>query len=242
MTYHDPTRHHRRSIRLPGYDYAQAGAYFVTINTHNRECLFGAVVNGEMVLSRFGQVAAEYWGAIPHHFPHVELDAWVVMPNHIHGIVWIVANAGSRPRRGEAFSTAWQGAGSGRPADVALVGVRAVENASPLQDASMPAGLVGANAAPPLDLEDADWPRGASARSLGAITGHFKSLTSRRINRMRHAPGARVWQRNYYEHVVRDDRDLERIRAYIAANPLHWAEDEENPDARRPRGKSSPPW
>jgi putative transposase len=85
----DPTRHHRKSVRLPGYDYSQAGAYFVTIVTWQRECLFGDVLDGEMILSLFGQIADECWRAIPEHFPTVELGAYVVMTNHVHGIVVI---------------------------------------------------------------------------------------------------------------------------------------------------------
>ena len=84
---YNPDIHHRRSIRLRGYDYTRAGAYFVTACTHARECLFGQIVGGEMCLSAFGLVADAYWQSIPDHFAGVELDAFVVMPNHIHGIV-----------------------------------------------------------------------------------------------------------------------------------------------------------
>jgi putative transposase len=83
----DPQRHYRRSIRLGGYDYSRAGAYFVTIVTYRRECLFGEVVNGEMGLNEFGIIADECWRAIPEHFPHVEFAAHIVMPNHVHGII-----------------------------------------------------------------------------------------------------------------------------------------------------------
>ncbi|RMF23817.1 MAG: transposase, partial [Bacteroidetes bacterium] len=83
------TRYHRRSIRLKGYDYTQPGAYFITICTHRRAPLFGRVVDGAMVLNEYGEAAQACWDEIPTHFPHVELDAYVVMPNHIHGILWI---------------------------------------------------------------------------------------------------------------------------------------------------------
>jgi putative transposase len=89
MTKFDPKTHHRRSIRLPGYDYAQAGAYYVTIVTWRRDCLFGEVVDGVMKLSPFGQIADECWRAIPEHFPNVELGAHIIMPNHAHGIIVI---------------------------------------------------------------------------------------------------------------------------------------------------------
>jgi REP element-mobilizing transposase RayT len=85
----DPKIHHRKFIRLQGYDYSQAGAYFVTIVTYQRDCLFGDVVNGEMRLNDFGKIADECWLAIPEHFPNVELGAYVIMPNHAHGVIVI---------------------------------------------------------------------------------------------------------------------------------------------------------
>jgi putative transposase len=87
---YDPTRHHRRSIRLKGYDYTQPGAYFVTLVTHERMPLFGEIVNGEMRLNDIGRVSEQCWLDVPFHFPHVALDAFVIMPNHVHGILWIV--------------------------------------------------------------------------------------------------------------------------------------------------------
>jgi len=78
----DPQKHHRRSIRLQGYDYSQAGAYYVTIVTYHRDCLFGEIINKQMSLNNLGQIADECWGAIPEHFPFMELGAFVVMPNH----------------------------------------------------------------------------------------------------------------------------------------------------------------
>ncbi len=91
---YDPEKHHRRSIRLGGYDYSQPGAYFITLCTHNRQCLFGDVVNGKMVLNGYGKIVEHCWLEIPQHFEHVELDEYVVMPNHIHGII-IIKNVGA---------------------------------------------------------------------------------------------------------------------------------------------------
>jgi len=91
--HYDPQRHHRRSIRLRGYDYTQPGAYYVTIVTQERECLFGEVVDGKMRLNRAGQVARREWERLPCRFPHIRLDAFIVMPNHIHGII-IIDHAG----------------------------------------------------------------------------------------------------------------------------------------------------
>jgi len=190
---YDPRRHRRRSIRLKGYDYTRPGAYFITICTHNREPLFGRVVDGEMVLNEYGEIVWACWREILDHFPHVELDAFVVMPNHVHGIIWIVDDVGTRYAKN--------------------VGARHAKNvramhASPLQS-----------------------PRGPASGSLGAVVGSFKSAVTRRINEMRGTPGARVWQRNYYEHIIRDDRALNAIRRYIAENPLRWHLDRYNPDA-----------
>lgn len=90
---YDPTLHHRRSIRLQGYDYAQAGAYFVTICTQGRECLFGEIVDGQMRLNEAGKMAWNTWHEMPKHYPRVQIDAFMVMPNHIHGIVILVGQA-----------------------------------------------------------------------------------------------------------------------------------------------------
>ena len=89
-------KHYRRSIRLKEYDYSQAGAYFVTICAYNRECLFGDIVDGEMQLNIYGEIVAAFWDEVPSHFKNVELDAFIVMPNHMHGIVIITDSVGAR--------------------------------------------------------------------------------------------------------------------------------------------------
>ncbi|MCX7838639.1 MAG: transposase, partial [Anaerolineae bacterium] len=165
-------------------------AYFVTIVTRNRECLFGDVVDGAMRVNAWGQIVVECWDALPTHFPNVELDAFVVMPNHVHGIIVIVDDAA--PRRGEAFFGL-----SRKP-----------KNASPLHPQP---------------------PRGTQSGSVGAIIQNFKSVSARKINASRDTAGAPVWQRNYYEHIIRNEKSLHAIRAYIENNPAHWAQDDENP-------------
>lgn len=187
----------RRSIRLKGYDYAQPGAYFVTICTQDRQCLFGDIAEGQTRLNTLGEVVLACWANLPHHFPHVELDAFVVMPNHVHGIVVITH------RRGEASGPNTRIPGLAAP------------DASPLLDGTRPG-------------------------SLGAIVQNFKSVSTRRINTMRSAPGLPVWQRNYYEHVIRNEHELDRIREYIASNPMQWAMDSENPDHVRASFKPTP--
>jgi putative transposase len=97
MSNYDPQKHHRRSIRLQGFDYSRAGGYFVTVVTWHRECLFGQVTNREMILSRYGEIVQKWWQEIPVHFPNVETGAFVVMPDHVHGIIFIVERRGTVP-------------------------------------------------------------------------------------------------------------------------------------------------
>ncbi len=179
---YDRDKNHRRSIRLPDYDYTSPGAYFVTICAHQGELLFGKVVGEAVVLSEYGQIARDCWEAIPTHFAQVELDAWVVMPNHLHGILVVTESVGA-------------------------------QHAAPLPSKS---------------------PRtGVRSGSLGAMIRSFKSAATRRINQMRSTPGARIWLRNYYEHVIRNDASLKRIREYIQGNPARWSDDRLHPDASR---------
>lgn len=196
----DPKIHHRRSIRLAGYDYTQPGSYFVTICVHERACILGIVNNGTVTLSRYGSVVEKDWLNIQRHFPEVEFDVLMIMPNHIHGILHILG-------RGEAFSNQNQRAF-----------FKPSENASPLRPAS-----------------------GTQSGSLAAIIQNFKSVSTRKINRIRSMPGFPLWQRDYYEHIVRDETELARIRTYIVNNPLQWESDRENPTATV-RKKSTEPW
>ncbi|MBN2117756.1 MAG: hypothetical protein JW730_14365 [Anaerolineales bacterium] len=176
----DPEKHHRRSIRLKKYDYSQPGGYFITIVTYQRDCLFGEIIGSEMQLNDFGCIVDECWRAIPDHFPNVELGAYVVMPNHVHGI--IVIHAGMAPNSAPSVGA---------------------QHAAPLQKPNVKPG------------------------SLGAIVRSFKSAVTHRIGREVNATG--IWQRNYYEHVIRNHEDWDRIHRYIESNPSLWAEDEENP-------------
>jgi REP element-mobilizing transposase RayT len=185
----DPDKHHRRSLRLKGHDYSQPGAYFVTICTRERECLFGHVVNGEMRLTGAGEIAQRCWEDVSHHFPFVELDAFVVMPNHVHGITVIQG-------RGEASAT-----------PIRVFKEPPESDASPLRQR----------------------PNGTQPGSLSAVVQNFKSISTRKMNAACGAPGTPVWQRGYYEHVVRNEQELMAIREYILGNPARWDEDENNP-------------
>ena len=167
----DKTRGDRRSIRLRGFDYSQVGTYFVTICTLDRTCLFGEVVDGAMRLNAKGTIVDELWREIPEHFSGALIDEYVIMPNHLHGILVFMAASIGAP--GGVIPTTTQGA---------------------------------MNRAP----------------TLGEIVRAFKARVTREV-------GSTVWQRNYYEHIVRDDISLSRIRQYILANPARWELDRENP-------------
>jgi len=175
--------HHRRSVRLKDYDYTSVNGYFVTVCTHNRECLLGEVVDGKMRLNEYGEIAKDEWLKTASVRPNAVLDAFVIMPNHLHGIVILAENVGATRR----------------------VALPEVQRNAPARR-----------------------PKGPQSASLGAIIGQFKSAVSKRINQQRGTPGLPIWQRNYYEHVLREG-ELEHVREYIQNNPLQWEMDSENP-------------
>jgi REP-associated tyrosine transposase len=157
MTY-DPAKHHRRSIRLRGYDYAQTGCYFVTLCTQGHICLLGDVVNEQMEPNPAGRMVSKAWDLLPDHCPRMEIDAHVVMPNHIHAVIVLLP-----------------------PDDEGIL-------------------------------------------SLADVVRRFKTFTTRRytvgVRRYGWLPFAgRLWQRNYHEHIIRNERSLNKIRQYIADNP-----------------------
>ena len=188
----DPRKHHRRSIRLPEYDYSQPGAYYVTIVAWQRECLFGEVVGGEMALSKFGLVAKQQWEKLPKRFPNIELGAFVVMPNHMHGIIMIIDG------RGTADNPNDHDGESSRRAPTHEQFQKPVKG------------------------------------SIPTIVRSYKSAVSYRINLMRGTKDVPLWQRNYYKHVIRDEKDLQNKTDYIKANPILWDEDGENPTNAEP--------
>jgi len=181
---YNPNIHHRKSIRLPGYDYASQGWYFVTICVQDRECLFGEIVENNMILNIIGKIIDYHWRKLSKHFKNIELDQYQIMPNHFHGIIYI-------------------GAGAKHSGEKDAIKCKRVDvNASPLQ-----------------------MPCGTNSGSLGAIIQNFKSVTSRKINKINKSPGSHLWQRNYWESIIRTEKDLNRIRKYICENPLKWTKD-----------------
>lgn len=178
---YDPHKHHRVSIRLKGYDYTLAGAYFITIVAYKREMLFGEIVNGVMRLNRRGEIVREEWFASVNIRKEIKLfeDEFVVMPNHAHGIVWIVEDD-------SRFTV-----DTGHP--------------------------VGADGRPTLRMKP---------KSLSSFVAGFKSSVTKRIRDELNETG--IWQRNYHDRIIRNDKELNAIRDYIESNPGNWAEDEEN--------------
>ncbi len=209
---YNPQKHHRRSIRLKGYDYGQVNAYFVTINVYGRIHLFGEIVDGVMHLNEAGRVAEACWLAIPEHFPHTALDAYVIMPDHVHGIIWITANVGAAERAAAERSV------GGSASDVEMRGgsmaaVRA-KNFSPLPQSPLPQQQPPSSQPSPSILR-------SPSKTLGSIVRGFKIGVTKWVRA--HTDVHRVWQRNYYEHIVRSEADLARIRAYIQNNPIRWS-------------------
>lgn len=183
----DPQRHRRRSIRLPGYDYTQSGAYFVTVVTYQRDCVLGDILEGEIRLSSAGEIVRREWERLAQRFPHVVLDSYVIMPNHFHGIIIITDDRRGTPDSGKTLSPS-----SSRRAPT------------------------GENFGKPVP------------GSIPTIIRSYKSATTLRINYLRHTPGTPVWQRNYYERIIRDEREMDTLRQYILNNPQQWELDEEN--------------
>ena len=183
----------RRAMRLRGYDYSQPGAYFVSICVQHRKCLFGTIIDGKMRLNEIGQIVIECWNRVPQHFPSVELGEYVIMPNHMHGIIaWDIAEVrvshppeNTKNRRGEVHS--------------------------PAENTKNRSGKV-------------------SSPSLGKIVAYFKYQSTKHINQHHNMFRTRIWQRNYYDHVIRDDIDLQRLRQYIQNNPMKWELDQLRPD------------
>ena len=155
---YNPDVHHRHSIRLIEYDYSRSGAYFITICTHNRECIFGEIVDRVMNYTELGNIAASHWQNLARHHPNIEIDESIVMPNHLHGI--IIIDGSSKP--------------------------------------------------------------------ISEIIRGFKTFSARQINKLLDRTGIPVWQRNYYERIIRSEDELNNVRQYVINNPANWNEDKNN--------------
>ena len=180
----------RRSTRLKDHDYSTPGAYFITVCTQDRLLLFGRVIDGKMAANRLGSVVEGCWIRLPDHYDNVILDAFVLMPNHIHGVVIIQEER----------------------------------------------TVVGAGFKPALSVDVSP-----KRHALPEIVRAFKTFSARKINEMRASPGSPVWQRGFYEHVIRNEDELDKVRTYIMDNPSKWSEDIDNPVNWPPHGRVSNP-
>ncbi len=225
--------HHRRSIRLKRYDYTQRGAYFVTICTHQRNCLFGEIVDGEIKLNTNGEIARGSWLSIPRHFKNVELDEFVIMPNHLHGIIIIESSeVAGEALANQDFSQLFSEVAGEALAnqDFSQSFSEVVGEALANQDFSKQQNLSSQCFAPTVYTGETVKINGTKPQSLAAITQNYKSVSTRQINRMNKAKGNVIWQRNYYEHIIRNEEALNNILEYIVNNPINWVKDQENPD------------
>lgn len=180
----------RQSNRLRGYDYALPGAYFVTVVAQGRIIHFGSVVDSEMQLNEVGKMVREEWLDLPTRFSTVQLDEFILMPNHFHGILFLIDQ-----------------------------------------------GDVGAGLVPARDPQAGDHQGRPYGNQLGTVIGTFKSITTNRyIKGVKEGVWLplekRLWQRDYYDRVIRDEEELNDLREYVRYNALKWPEDTENPDTQ----------
>lgn len=173
-------------MRLLGFDYTRPGQYFITICTFQKRCFLGVIKDGRPLLSRIGKIARDCWYSIPDHFPDVNLDAFVIMPNHIHGIVTI------KPRARHAVPLPQHFRGFGNPA----------------------------------------------SGSMATIARSYKSESTRQVRILFSNPSFQLWQRGFYETVLRTGDHYAKAARYISENPLKWTLDRENPNAEKTSAKS----
>jgi REP element-mobilizing transposase RayT len=207
----DPRIHYRRSIRLKGYDYRQAGGYFVTMVTQGRDMLFGEVVNGEMILNDAGEMVVRWWLELPNKFPNVNVDIFVVMPNHFHGIIFITdaTDVGDDLR--------------------VVPGLGGGDNGG--EHGGSPQRMVSPQRTD--SSRRTDSPQQRQNAPLSQMIQWFKTMTTneyiRGVKNLGWKPfNGKVWQRDYYEHIIRNSSAADRIARYIESNPVRWDEDKEN--------------
>ena len=214
-----------RPRRLREYDYAQDGAYSVTVCTDWRTHLFGRVTDGRMELNAVGRIVEKVWHELPEHYPHVELDAFVVMPDHVHGIVVLVG--GDSEAGSDSVPTLGSATVGSRPEEAGYKPALTQDEA-PAHDGAREEEA-GLKPAPTQDARTQDEaPTKVRRHGLSEVVRGFKTYSGRRVNGLRGTPGVAVWQRGYYEHVVRNEEDMNRIRQYFLENPLRWSLKREN--------------
>ena len=204
------------SIRLLGYDYSQPGAYFITIVTHNRQCSFGNIIDDEMMLNEFGVLVQNEWLKTGIIRPNINIDAFVVMPNHLHGIIIITDNDNGHSRYSRDSRDSRRDT---------LQRVSTITDTITDTDTDTITDTEMGTETDTGTIEQFGKP---TKNSIPTIVRSFKSTTTKQINQMRQTPMQPLWQRNYFEHVIRDDNELTRIHQYIINNSKRWEEDNLN--------------
>ena len=174
----------RNTNRIPQHNYAEPGYYFITICTENRRQLFGTIENDKIILNDIGNMVDVWWQKIFERYQNILIDEYIIMPNHIHGII--------------------NNVGAGFP---------------------RPKSFYGDN-----DINNKINGHGNRAPTIGNIIAYFKYQSTKQINKIQNNPGIKVWQRNFYDHIIRNDKSLNKIREYIINNPATWNNDIENPN------------
>ncbi|MCK5741132.1 MAG: transposase [Chlorobi bacterium] len=219
---YNPEKHHRRSIRLKEYDYSQSGLYFITLCVQNRECIFGNIEDGTMILNEYGTIAKNEWIETGIIRPNILISNFIIMPNHIHGIIEIAGRGtvlrapmtNGKDQAGKVTDhrdpttkndpTIENGRGSVIRTPVTVTDHRdpTTENDPTIEKFGKP---------PP--------------NSIPTIIRSYKATVTKQINIIRQSPGMKLWQRNYYEHIIRNEKSFYKVSEYIRTNPLRWKED-----------------
>jgi REP element-mobilizing transposase RayT len=180
--------HRKSSPRKRDFDYSQPGAYFITICTQNKMHLFGEIVEEEMILNPIGKIILGCWYDLLKYYSNLELDQFIIMPNHVHGIIVIKAPVGT---------------------GLALSKYAEKESTKPDSPRAVPTN-----------------------QTLSNIVGRFKSVSTIQVNKFRSTPGTPIWQRSFFDRILRNENEWNRVRKYILQNPLNWNSDSENPFQR----------
>lgn len=187
-------RYRIESARLKNYDYSSAGAYFITICTKNREHFFGQIIDGQLQVTQQSKICLACWLDLPNHYVNCVLDAFVIMPNHVHGIVVI-------------------------PAPIVETGLKPVSTTTTTTTTTTMMTMTSSLSPPK---------RSSKQYSISEIIRGFKTFTARKINDLQNTQGRPFWQSRFYDRIIRDEGELNRIRQYICDNPLHWENDRNN--------------
>ena len=242
MKRYNPNIHRRRSIRLKGYDYSQAGLYFVTICVKNRACLFGEINDGQLALNDAGQMVETEWLKLPNRFKNVQLHEYIVMPNHFHAILEITET----PPDVRATLVVAQNDDDAQNDEKnvrATLVVAQNDDDARNDEKNVRATLVVAQNEDDAQNDDArndthhrdrGQPQGiaptVTGKTLGDMVGAFQSITTveyiRGVKNKNWPPfDGKLWHRNYWEHIIRNDKSYHTISEYIINNPLKWQED-----------------